>query len=116
MQSKPALRVCACTRVRVCKRVRLRHPPQVRSTSRAAVVHARVHAHATGAINWAAVVPRAVPEGIRADRCGFAWDMNGALSNFGQAWGTKGVHRGPGRYIEACDARGAVLPVPCTRS
>ena len=65
-----------------------------------------------GAINWAGVVPRAVREGVRADRCGFAWDMIGALSNFGKSWGTRGIARGRGRYMEACDARGAVLPVP----
>ena len=35
-----------------------------------------------GAINWAAVVPRAERSGVRLDRCGFAWDMVGALSNF----------------------------------
>ena len=52
---------------------------------------------------------RAVAEGVRLDRCGFAWDMMGALRNFGRAWGTRGVVRGPGRYMEACDARGAVL-------
>ena len=67
-----------------------------------------------GAINWAGVVPRAVAEGVRLDRCGFAWDLNGALSNFGQSWGTPGKLRGPGKHIEACDKRGAVLPVPCT--
>jgi len=38
--------------------------------------------------------------------------MRGALSNFGRAWGTPGQTRGPAKYIEACDARGAVLPVP----
>ena len=65
-----------------------------------------------GAMNWAGVVPRAKKEGVRNDRCGFAWDMRGALSNFGRSWGTPGVMRGPGRYIEACDARGAVLPLP----
>ena len=58
-----------------------------------------------GAINWAAVVPRAAGVGIRLDRCGFAWDLGGALANFGksfQAWGGG----------EACDRQGAVLPVP----
>ena len=65
-----------------------------------------------GAINWAGVVPRAEPEGVRADRCGFAWDMIGALSNFGKQWGTPGISRGPGKYMEACDRRGSVLPVP----
>lgn len=65
-----------------------------------------------GAINWAGVVPRAEPEGVRLDRCGFAWDMVGALSNFGTSWGTRGVTRGPGKYMEACDERGAVLPLP----
>ena len=38
--------------------------------------------------------------------------MSGALSNFGMSWGTPGITRGPGKHIEACDARGAVLPVP----
>ena len=58
-----------------------------------------------GAINWAAVVPRAAGVGIRLDRCGFAWDLGGALANFGKsfkAWGGG----------EACDRQGAVLPVP----
>jgi len=65
-----------------------------------------------GAINWASVVPKATAEGVRLDRCGFAWDMNGALANFGQAWGTRGMTQGPRKYMEACDRRGAVLPVP----
>ena len=57
-------------------------------------------------------MPRATAEGVRADRCGFAWHMAGALQNFGMSWGTRGVQRGPGKFIEACDLRGAVLPVP----
>lgn len=65
-----------------------------------------------GGINWAGVVPRASAEGVRLDRCGFAWDMNGALANFGQSWGTPGITKGSGKYMEACDKRGAVLPIP----
>ena len=63
-----------------------------------------------GAINWAAAVPRAEDFGIRLDRCGFGWDLKSALSNFGKSWTTQTTH-GSG-VIEACDVRGAVLPVP----
>ena len=61
-----------------------------------------------GAINWAAFVPRALPEGVRGDRCGFGWSLHASLSNFGRAWGTRGAKG----YLEACDVRGAVLPFP----
>ena len=63
-----------------------------------------------GAIHWAAAVPRAEDFGIRLDRCGFAWDLRGALANFGKSWTTQTDH-GSG-FIEACDVRGAVLPLP----
>ena len=64
------------------------------------------------AINWAGYVPKAYSAGVRGDRCGFAWNMRGALSNFGRAWGTPGVQSGASKYIAACDSRGAALPVP----
>ena len=38
--------------------------------------------------------------------------MRGALANFGASWGEVGKTVGKGRRIEACDTRGAVLPVP----
>ena len=38
-----------------------------------------------GAINWAAFVPRALPEGVRGDRCGFGWSLHASLTNFGRA-------------------------------
>ena len=63
-----------------------------------------------GAINWAAAVPRAEDFGIRLDRCGFGWDLKSALANFGKSWTTQTTH-GSG-VVEACDVRGAVLPVP----
>ena len=61
-----------------------------------------------GAINWAAIVPRALEFGVRGDRCGFGWDLSAALNNFGSSFGTPGT---PG-YVESCDTRGAVLPFP----
>ena len=63
-----------------------------------------------GAINWAAAVPRAEDFGIRLDRCGFAWDLKGALTNYGRSWTTQTAHGSA--VVEACDVRGAVLPVP----
>ena len=59
-----------------------------------------------GAINWAAFVPRALPEGVRGDRCGFGWSLHASLTNFGKSFGTPGS---PG-YIKACDKRGSALP------
>ena len=61
-----------------------------------------------GAVNWAGVVPRAEDSGVRLDRCGFGWGLRASLHNYGASFGTKGS---PG-YIEACDLRGAALPLP----
>jgi len=61
-----------------------------------------------GAINWASTVPRAADVGVRADRCGFGWNLGAALNNYGATWGSPGE---PG-YLPACDRRGAVPPFP----
>jgi len=61
-----------------------------------------------GAINWAAVVPRATWSGVRADRCGFGWDLDASLSNYGQSYGQRGTKS----FQPACDDVGAVLPLP----
>ena len=61
-----------------------------------------------GAINWASYVPQSNEFGVRGDRCGFGWSLHAALSNFGATFGQRGS---PG-FIEACDARGGVLPFP----
>ena len=61
-----------------------------------------------GAINFASYVPLSTEFGVRGDRCGFGWSMRAALSNFGTTFGKRGT---PG-FIEACDARGGVLPFP----
>ena len=61
-----------------------------------------------GAINWASFVPQSYEFGVRGDRCGFGWSLHNALSNFGATFGQRGA---PG-FIEACDARGGVLPFP----
>ena len=61
-----------------------------------------------GAINWAGVVPRAEDSGVRLDRCGFGWGLRASLHNYGTSFGA----RGSAGYIEACDLRGAALPLP----
>ena len=61
-----------------------------------------------GAINWAGVVPRAEDSGVRLDRCGFGWGLRASLHNYGTSFGA----RGRAGYIEACDLRGAALPLP----
>eukprot|EP00964_Phaeocystis_antarctica_P101489 scaffold66950_cov60-Phaeocystis_antarctica.AAC.2 len=61
-----------------------------------------------GAVNWAGVVPRAEDSGVRLDRCGFGWGLRASLHNYGTSFGTRGS---PG-HIQACDLRGAALPLP----
>ncbi|KAL3916145.1 MAG: hypothetical protein SGPRY_006947, partial [Prymnesium sp.] len=78
-----------------------------------------------GAMNFAGVVPLSRHAGVassvhirvRADRCGFGWTLNAALSNFGKDVGTPGQAWRESRisgqgYWPACDRLGAVLPFP----
>ena len=61
-----------------------------------------------GSINWASVVPRATDTGVRADRCGFGWQMSQALDNFGSSFGTPGSKG----FFPSCDGIGGVPPFP----
>ena len=61
-----------------------------------------------GAMNWAAPVPKAYDFGIRMDRCGFGWNLESSLTNFGTSFGEPASPS----YVQACDTRGGVLPLP----
>ena len=55
-----------------------------------------------GSIQWASYIPKAKFSGVRGDRCGFSWDMYGAIRAF--------TDMGDGRA--SCLAKGGVVPLP----